>query len=147
MLLKVRLLQSFLCLSDSPLCTCTAPSLPVCVLMDTEVASMSWLLWVVPLWTLSAYCLYLVISSVSDLFLLKTVQREHLCTCASVSCRPGFLRLSTADVLGQVILYGEGCLLHCRMFAGLDALDASGPTRALPTPPLFVMTQTSLEWG
>ena len=54
----------------------------------------------------------------------------------------GFLSLSTSDVLGQVILCDEGCPLHRRMCAGLDPLDAGGPSRAPPTPTLFVDPDT-----
>ena len=61
MLLQMAFFLSFLWLSNSPcvcvcVCVCITSSLSMHLLMDTEVASTSWLLWIALLWTLG--CMY-----------------------------------------------------------------------------------------
>ena len=52
MFLQMPLFHSFLWLSNIPLCICATSSLSNSLLMDVQVASMSWLLNIVLQWTL-----------------------------------------------------------------------------------------------
>ena len=58
MLLQLAWFRSFLWLSNSPLYICTISSFSIHLSMDTQVASMSWLLWPVLLWILGCMDLY-----------------------------------------------------------------------------------------
>ena len=51
------IISFFLWPSNTPLYICTASSLSIHLSMDTQVASMTWLLWIVLLWTQG--CMYL----------------------------------------------------------------------------------------
>ena len=51
------IISFFLWLSSIPLCMCTTSSLSIYLLMDMSAACMSWLLWVMLLWTVG--CMYL----------------------------------------------------------------------------------------
>ena len=57
MLLQMALFCSFLWLNSIPLCICTTSSSSIHLLLDIQVVSMSWLLWIVLQWTYG--CMYL----------------------------------------------------------------------------------------